>query len=262
MCLIILSFNVHPTYRLVLAGNRDEYYDRPTSCLSFWPDMPYILAGRDLKSQGTWLGVTLRGRFAAITNYRAPFSQIDDAPSRGLLVSDFLSGNESPKSYLEYIKTVGHRYNGFNLLAGEGSSLFYYSNKKNGIQIIKPGLHGLSNHLLDTSWPKVEKGKADLAGILSAGNELNIEDIFGMLGDRTHPSDTSLPDTGIGLSWERTLSPLFITSKEYGTRSSSILLMERNGNITFWERTFIPKGRGKPKNSKIEQKTQKFCFTI
>ena len=248
---------MHPLYRLILAANRDEYYDRHTAPLAFWGDVPQILAGRDLRHNGTWLGITRSGRIAAITNFRDPVLQIADAPSRGFLVSDFLASKESPKSYLEHVKQIGHRYNGFNLFVGDKSELFYYSNRGNSIHRTKPGLYGVSNHLLDTPWPKVAKGKFNLKELLDKKEKINPEDIFNILKDGSFPPNNMLPDTGVGLGWERILSPLFITSRFYGTRSSSIVLMERSGRIKFWERTFISDGV-----VSREEKTRKFSFDI
>jgi uncharacterized protein with NRDE domain len=240
MCLLLISYDMHPVYRIVLAANRDEYYNRPTAPLAFWNDMPDILAGRDLKRSGTWLGVTRTGRIAAITNYREPALRYENAPSRGHLVSNFLQGLESPENYLNHIKSSGHRYNGFNLIVGDWSGLFYYSNMADNIKKLKPGLFGLCNHLLDTPWPKVEKGKAAFSALLDGKQTIDIEDIFSILENRTFPPDDMLPDTGVGLSWERVLSPLFIFSPDYGTRSSSIVFVERTGKLTFAERTFDP----------------------
>lgn len=257
MCLIIFSYDMHPRYRLILAANRDEYYNRPTAPLCFWDDAPDILAGRDLKHNGVWLGVSRNGRIAAITNFREPDFQIENAPSRGLLVSNFLASKESPKTYIEHVKSIGHRFNGFNLFIGDRSELFYYSNRKNSIKKIEPGLYGVSNRFLDTPWPKVTKGKADLNKLLDNTYEIDSEDIFGILKDSNYPPDSELPNTGVGLSWERVLSPLFITSKFYGTRSSSVVLMERSHKITFLERTFISDGV-----VSREEKTRKFTFDI
>jgi uncharacterized protein with NRDE domain len=240
MCLLLISYDMHPVYRVVLAANRDEYYNRPTAPLAFWNDMPDILAGRDLKRSGTWLGVTRTGRIAAITNYREPALRYENAPSRGHLVSNFLQGLESPENYLNHIKSSGNRYNGFNLIVGDWSGLFYYSNMADNIKKLKPGLFGLCNHLLDTPWPKVEKGKAAFSALLDGKQTIDIEDIFSILENRTLPPDDMLPDTGVGLSWERVLSPLFIFSPDYGTRSSSIVFVERTGKLIFAERTFDP----------------------
>jgi len=241
MCLIFFSYNMHSDFRLILAANRDEFYDRPTKMLDFWEDAPDILAGRDMKEMGTWMGITRTGRFAALTNYRDPRSLKPDAPSRGLLVSDFLSGKDSAKQYLERVQALGHEYNGFNLLVGDAENLFYYSNKGTGIRKIFPGFYGISNHLLDTPWPKVEKGKAELA-ILFARKRIDIQAVFQVMADRTYPRDDMLPDTGAGLEWERILSPLFVSSENYGTRSSSVLLIGRTGETVFAERTHAPAG--------------------
>lgn len=257
MCLILFSYDMHPVYRLVFAANRDEYYNRPTSPLSFQEDTPHILAGRDLKHNGTWLGVTRTGRLAAITNFRDPEFKIADPPSRGLLISNFLDSEESPENYLKQVKSTGYKYNGFNILVGDKSKLFYYSNKGNRIQKINQGLYGLSNALLDTPWPKVKKGKAYLKKLVEEKEKINPEDIFSILRDNSSPPDNLLPDTGAGLSWERILSPLFITSRFYGTRSSSIIFIERNGNVTFFERTFVANGEVTK-----EEKTRKFSFKI
>lgn len=237
MCLIFFSYNLHPTYRLIVAANRDEFYERPTKSLDFWEDMPEILAGRDLKGMGTWMGITKTGRFAAITNYRDPRSQKTDAPSRGLLVSRFLSNDMSAESYLESLQAAGHEYNGFNLLVGDSNSLCYYSNKADGVRQILPGIYGLSNHLLDTPWHKVEKGKAALTTLFSE-KEINTDAIFEVLEDKEYPPDDRLPDTGVGLTWERILAPIFVRSENYGTRSSSVLLVKKMHDISFTERTF------------------------
>jgi len=257
MCLILFSYDTHPIYRMVLAANRDEYYSRPTAPAAFLDNSPNILGGLDLKHHGMWLGITRTGRFAAITNFRDPGLDMPDAPSRGFLVKDFLLGKESPQTYLKAIKSVGDQYNGFNLLVGDRAELFYYSNRGNRIQNIKPGTYGLSNHLLDTPWPKIAKGKGAMKILLENNKKVSTEDIYALLKDDAIPPDHLLPDTGVDLDWERTLSPLFITSEIYGTRSSSIVLIERGGEITFMERTFIPDG-GLPK----AEKTRKFSFKM
>jgi uncharacterized protein with NRDE domain len=248
---------MHPKYRVVLAANRDEYYDRPTAPIAFYDDLSGVLGGRDLKHHGMWLGITRSGRFAAITNYRGPGPNITDAPSRGFLVRDFLNGNKSPDTYLEHVKSMGHQYNGFNLLVGDQSELYYYSNRGNHIKKLKPGMYGLSNHLMDTPWPKITKGKSDLEKLLNGKKEIDPEDIFHILKDGSCPPDSMLPDTGVDLEWERILSPLFITSEVYGTRSSSIIFIEKKGGVTFLERTFIPDG-----GASKEEKTREFTFSI
>lgn len=244
MCLIIFAYRIHPEYPLILAANRDEFYERPAGPLSFWEEAPGVLAGRDLKKNGTWLGANLRGQIAAVTNYRDPSSRMEDAPSRGLLVSDFLKGPHSPKNYLDIITPRYNKYNGFNLILGNANRLFYCSNRGREMQAIEPGLYGLSNHLLNTPWPKVENGTAQLKRLLSAGKEIRPDDIFDFLSDRSFPPADLLPDTGVGQRWERVLSSIFIVSPVYGTRNSSIIFLNKTGKITFLERNFDASGRG------------------
>jgi uncharacterized protein with NRDE domain len=253
MCLIIFAYRIHPEYPLILAANRDEFYNRPASPLSFWKEAPDILAGRDLKSNGTWLGVNRRGQIAAVTNFRDPYSRIDNAPSRGLLTSDFLKGCHLPENYRDVIISRKNKYNGFNLIFGNADRLIYCSNRGRVAQEISPGLYGLSNHLLNTSWPKVEKGKACLKQLLSGSKEMCPDDIFDFLGNRSYTPDNLLPDTGVGQDWERTLSSIFVVSPTYGTRNSSILFFKETGEITFLERNF---------DSKIQGRTRTFRFWI
>ena len=229
---------IHPDYRLIVAANRDEFYNRPTAALDYWPDHSDVLAGRDLRANGTWLGVTRTGRLAAITNFREPEICLKNAPSRGLLIRDFLTGNSSPKHYLDTVSKTSHTYNGFNLIAGDPSGLYYYSNRDGRPQQLQAGLYGISNHLLDTAWPKIQRGKDLLRGQLTGRENIDTEKIWEILADRSQPIDEELPDTGVGLQWERILSPLFISSADYGTRSSSIVLMHYSERLTFMERTF------------------------
>ena len=237
MCLILIAVRSHPIYRLILTGNRDEYYDRPTSPASFWDEFPGLLAGRDLLEGGTWLGVARNGKMAAITNYRDSSRFKDIAPSRGKLVSGFLSGMQTPSEYIAGVCKDAEAYNGFNLVVGEKDQLFWYSNRGNKPRVLLPGIYGLSNSLLDTPWPKVQRGKEIFCSLLSQCDDLE-EPLFEMLADRTVPDDESLPDTGVGLEWERILSPLFIKSPGYGTRSSSLLFVDIEDRVVFIERTF------------------------
>ncbi|MBT8364803.1 MAG: NRDE family protein [Deltaproteobacteria bacterium] len=244
MCLILFSYQTHPAYPLILAANRDEFYNRPTSALAYWSDHPEVLAGRDLKGNGTWLGVSRSGRFAAITNYRDPTALIPDAPSRGILIQDYLVGNSSAQEYLDAVSKIGQRYNGFNLIAGDMGGLYYTSNRSAGVQQLRPGIYGISNRLIDTAWPKVQRGKALLHNQFKGRQNVNVEKILGILADRSQPADAELPETGVGLEWERMLAPMFIISPDYGTRSSSVILFDQSGEITFWERTFVKTDNG------------------
>jgi uncharacterized protein with NRDE domain len=237
MCLILFAYKVHPSYNLILAANRDEFYERPSSAADFWEDAPQVLAGRDLQEGGTWMGIDRAGRFAAITNYRDPASLKNNTPSRGGLVSAYLCGNQSAGDYLARISRQGQLYNGYNLIVGDRNELLTYSNRGER-QKLNPGIYGLSNHLLNTPWPKVLRGKKLLAATLNKkGAELE-EALFALLADRKIPADDKLPDTGIGLEWERMLSSIFIESPVYGTRSSTILLIGKNGRIKFVEKVY------------------------
>ncbi|MGD8342706.1 MAG: NRDE family protein [Desulfobacterales bacterium] len=244
MCLILFSYLTHPAYRLILAANRDEFYDRPTRALAYWSDHPEVLAGRDIKGGGTWLGVSRSGRIAAITNYRDPATLKTDAPSRGILIRDYLVGNSSPQDYLEAVSKIGQSYNWFNLIVGNTSGLYYTSNRSAGVQQLKPGIYGISNRLIDTAWPKVQRGKTMLQDQFDGCQNINAEKILDMLADRWQPADAELPETGVGLEWERILAPMFIVSPDYGTRSSSVILIHQSGEITFWERTFVKTDNG------------------
>lgn len=237
MCLILLAYRTHPDYELVVAANRDEYHDRPTARAAFWEEVPQVLAGRDLRKGGTWLGITRTGRIAALTNYRDPASSRQGAPSRGRLVSDFLLGQESAEGYLKAVAEKGGLYNGFNLLVGDRDDLWWYSNRGPGPLKVPAGVHGLSNHLLDTPWPKVSRGQAALAQGLSKRGIALEQGLLGLLQDRTPAHDPDLPETGVGPAWERILSPIFIARPAYGTRSSTVLLVSRAGAVTFVEKT-------------------------
>ena len=238
MCLLLLAVQKHPDYKLVLAANRDEYYDRPTAPAAFWNEAPHLLAGKDLRAGGTWLGITKQGRIAAITNYRDPTSMKTNAPSRGKLVSGFLLGQESPEHFLKGLAQDRDRYNGFNLIIGENDQLYWFSNRGDGTHKLSPGIYGLSNRLLDTPWPKLTRSKDAMARLLSKQKNPSQDALFQMLLDRTVADDDQLPDTGVGVEWERILSPIFITSPTYGTRSSTLIFIDRNNRLTFTEKTF------------------------
>jgi len=237
MCLILLSYKQHPVYPLVFAANRDEFYDRPSAPASFWEDRPELLAGRDLREGGTWFGITRQGRMAALTNYRDPASVKLQAPSRGWLVRDYLCSQEDAADYLKKLEKQADQYNGFSVILGDPFRLYYYSNRNTAIALT-PGLYGLSNALLNTPWPKAERGKRRLGELLSQTDNPLPEDLLSILRDQARPDDRLLPDTGIGLEWERILSSMFITSAIYGTRSSSLLLVDRKRQVTFIERIY------------------------
>lgn len=239
MCIILLGWRAHPRYRLVVAANRDEYFRRPTAAAAFWEDRSRILAGRDLEAGGTWLGITPGGRFAALTNYRA--DRKSDAPSRGKLVSGFLAGNAAPGDYLDAIAPRAGAYNGFSLLVGDAKSLLFLSNRGNGPTHVAPGVHGLSNHLLDTPWPKVEKGKAGLAALLKTA--FDPQAALALLDDSGRAPNDLLPSTGVSLEIEERLSAIRIPALGgYGTRSSTVLCIGERGEVDFRERSYREDG--------------------
>ena len=241
MCLILCSIEQHAKYRLVLASNRDEFLDRPTRPAAPWTQHAGMVAGQDLKAGGTWFGVTPSGRFGAVTNYRDRTTEKEQAPSRGKLVLDFISSSNAPDQFLGELHATAELYSGYNVLVGDSEQLWWYSNIKKEKELLSPGVHGLSNRFLNTPWPKVERGKEKLESLLKS-DEIVVEHVFAMLKDETRAPDELLPDTGVGLDWERPLSSMFIRMPNYGTRCSSLLLMDYDGRITFVERTYPADG--------------------
>ena len=237
MCLIAFAWKVHADYPLIVAANRDEWHDRPAAPAAWWSDHPNILAGRDLKAGGTWLGVTRNGRFAALTNFRDPSDRKTDAPSRGQLVSDYLIGTMSARDYLLDLREYAGKYQGFNLLAGDMNSLHYFSSRIGEIIKVPPGVHALSNHSLNEPWPKVEKTKSALGAALQGKMPWKARQvaIYAILSDTTPAPDDALPDTGVGLEWERVLSPAMIVGEKYGTRCSTVVSLAGNGEVRFQE---------------------------
>lgn len=235
MCLIFLAWRHHAAFPLVVAANRDEFYDRPTAPAAHWEDAPGVLAGRDLSGGGTWLGVTRSGRFAALTNHRGG-NPATDAPTRGHLVSDFLRSDAGSGAYVASLARRPAAYNGFNLLVGDREGLHWYSNRGGEARELEPGTYGVSNALLDTPWPKLTRGKGRFEELL-ARRDPDPGEMLDLLSDRRPADDESLPDTGIGLERERALSSIFISAGDYGTRSSTVLLVGVDGSIEFHERT-------------------------
>lgn len=237
MCLIFISVNSHPDYKLIVAANRDEFYKRKTAPAHFWEDYPHLVGGRDLEANGTWLGMSKGGKISMVTNYRDLRNLKPVAPSRGQLVSDYLLNGDKPDEYLQTISKRGHEYNGFNLVVGYPDELYYYSNYKEGIERVPEGIHGLSNHLFNTPWPKVIRGKEKFANAIES-TIVDPQELFDLLYDEQIAPDEQLPDTGIGLERERALSSMFIKSPDYGTRCSTVLLIDRDNNVQFTERIY------------------------
>ncbi|MBC7574205.1 MAG: NRDE family protein [Herminiimonas sp.] len=238
MCLIVFAWKLIPGAPLIAAANRDEFYDRPAAPASWWEDHPQVYAGRDLRGGGTWLGVSRAGRFAALTNIRAPSERRDGAPSRGALVADYLAGEDTPSEYVTRNKARTDDFNGFNLLIGDDHTMIWYSNRDHGDarngQPLEPGIYGLSNDRLDAPWPKVVRTKAQFASMLCQGAP---EDAyFDMLSDTTRASDCRLPKTGVSLEMERLLSAVCIESPTYGTRVSTVVQLRADKSVSLDER--------------------------
>lgn len=248
MCLITFAWDTHPAFRLVVAANRDELHARPAAPAHWWEDAPDVLAGRDLREGGTWMGITRGGRFAAVTNYRDPgFAQKADAPSRGALVADFLRGAADAEAYAHDLAMRAAAYNRFNLLVGDDGGLFYVSNRADGVRRLQPGVYGLSNALLDTRWPKVVRAKAAMADALRRADSAADgweSGLWELLADHVIAADDDLPDTGVGAERERLLSAPFIRGDVYGTRASTVLTVARDGQARLVERSVRPGEEG------------------
>ena len=244
MCLAVVALDAHPAFALVIAANRDEFHARPAAPAHWWDEG--WLAGRDLAGGGTWLGVTRAGRWALLTNVRDPARFDVQAPSRGALVTRVLADPGAVAAAIPAIVAAGGRHNGFNLLGGDAGDAHWASNRNAGARALGEGIHGLSNDLLDTPWPKVVRTKAAVAAWCGAdrgGGGRDLEPLFEMLRDRTAAADAELPATGIPLERERLLSAPFIVSDGYGTRCSTVLTLTADGAARFVERSFDPAGR-------------------
>lgn len=255
MCLLLIANNIHQEYKLVIAANRDEFYSRPALKAAFHDDAPGLLAGKDLEGGGTWLGMTKLGRFSAITNYRDFNRDIKtNAPTRGNLTTDFLLGKDNPEKYSAVLQENSHEYNGYNLVYGYVDDLYYFSNETNLAVKLEPGLYGLSNALLNTPWRKVTESKKLISDLI-ASDDLSKEKLFGILADRTIADDDQLPDTGIGMEREKELSSNFIKTPHYGTRCSTVILVDKNNNVSFTEKTY-PAGDGETSEATFEFKLE------
>jgi len=245
MCLVLVVWRVHPLYPCLIAANRDEFHARPAAPAAWWPvaspRQPQILAGRDLTAGGTWLGVTRTGRFAALTNYRDPARPRKNAPSRGALVASILESSAATSQELSRLAQIGADYNGFNIIFSDGERLGIYESVRGEGRELAPGIYGLSNHLLDTPWPKVRHAKNRLeAAVLDTADDPRA--ILALLRDDRAAPDEELPRTGVSLEWERLLSSAFVRARDYGTRCSTIIRIDRRRRACFDEWTWNADG--------------------
>jgi uncharacterized protein with NRDE domain len=238
MCLIVLAWRPGHAQPLLLAANRDEFYERPSQPLAEWPDMPGVFAGRDLQAGGTWLGVGPGGRVAALTNIRDP-GQAQGSRSRGELPLAFLAGSQSIEDFLQHLREQRRHYSGFNLLLGDMHQLWHFNSLEGRATALTEGVHGLSNADLNTPWPKLQRARDALRQRLDRPSP---ETLLELLADPTRAADTDLPHTGIGLTGERLLSSIFIASATYGTRASTALIINADGSRQLDERSFGSNG--------------------
>ena len=237
MCLIVFAYKTVSGTPLVFAGNRDEFYDRPTEQAHIWNTDPKMIAGKDKKAGGTWLGLSENGKIAAITNYRDMGQIKPNAPSRGHIVKNALISSQSTEQYLEHLKSVANEYNGFNLIAGNREKLFYFSNQTMQIEELKPGIYALSNALLNTPWPKSEWAKQRFKQILDSGDR-KPNHFFSMLKNSdTYPLE-KLPETGLSDEMEKAVSAVFIKTDGYGSRCSTVMQLYSDSTFYFEERTY------------------------
>jgi len=237
MCLIFLSYKQNKNYPLVVLANRDEFYKRPTQSAHYWEGNPNILAGKDLEGGGTWMGITKNGYMSMLTNYRDIANIKPNAPTRGKLVSDYLQSEQNPKEYLLALSKTGSNYNGYSLITGSFNDPWYYSNYGNKVAQLGTGLYGLSNALLDSKWPKVETGKSMLAPLL-VQEKIDKESLFNLMTNTVMAEESHLPETGLPLEKEKAISPMFINIEGYGTRCTTLILVDKNGKVDFTERQY------------------------
>ena len=248
MCLIAVAWKVHPRFPLALIANRDEAHARPTAAAGFDTRHPDVYGGRDLAQGGGWLMASTRGRLAAVTNVRTGPRPPDAPRSRGALVRAFAGGEVAAMPWLASLMPTAPTYGPFNLLAWDGEALGFASNHPEpDFAAVAPGTHAMSNGAFDAAWPKSTHATraldAWLASPLAEGamDRAALAPLLDALADTTVAPDTALPDTGIGLALERALSPPFVLGREYGTRCSTVVLVEDSA-ITFVERRFGPEG--------------------
>nr|WP_136252327.1 NRDE family protein [Ningiella ruwaisensis] len=238
MCILFIAVDQHPDYPLIVAANRDEFHARPTQPSGFWEQYPQVLAGKDLQAGGSWMGVSRAGKLAALTNIRSSGKEREQAISRGELVMNYLIDDMSASDYHKVLSQSATQYNGYNLLFGELEHLQVYNNFEDSIYSLTKGIYGLSNANLNAPWPKLDLGRSELAKYCQQTDVFNVEHLFKLLSNNTKAQDEVLPQTGVPLEWERKLSSIFIESPDYGTRSSTVLLLDRYRQVFWQERSF------------------------
>jgi uncharacterized protein with NRDE domain len=243
MCLLVVAWQTHPRYRLIVAGNRDEFHERPAAPLGWWSDAPGVLAGRDLRAGGTWLGLSRSGRFGLVTNFRDADATVRaDAPSRGELVPAYLRNGSGATPYLDELQQRATQYAGFNLLLGDATGLHYYTNVGGTTpRVLSPGIYGLSNHRLDEPWPKLVRTRERFAAALRNPDPAPAA-LLDLLGDTTPAAFDTAPDAGLPADLERALSAPFVRHERYGTRCSTVVLVTQDGSTTVYERRFESSG--------------------
>ncbi len=244
MCLLVVAWQAHPRYRLIVAANRDEFHERPTEAMARWPDPDGIVAGRDLRAGGTWLGMDRLRRFGIVTNFRELQRPAPAAPSRGNLIPDYLRREEGARRYLDDLESRASEYSGFNLLLADRESLWYASNRANSFsRPLSPGIYGLSNEFLDTPWPKLQRVRRRFDPLVMQPGGFDTDELFAILCDPTQAGiDEQLPDTGLSPEWEQLLSSPFVRNPDYGTRCSTLVLLEASGRVALTERRFDRSG--------------------
>lgn len=238
MCILFIAIEQHQDYPLIIAANRDEFFDRPTMASHFWEQDSDLLAGKDEMAGGTWMGATKQGRIASLTNIRDPKRMMDNARTRGELVKNFLTSDVSKQNYYDELRSSAPQYNGYNLLFGNWDDLVVYNNHLDTYESLKKGVYGLSNANLNSPWPKINKGMQALDAYCYDGHDIDPEVLFALLQDRHIADDELLPKTGVPLEWERKLSSIFINTEGYGTRSSTVLMVDKHQHLFWYERTY------------------------
>lgn len=255
MCILFIAVNEHRDYPLIVAANRDEFFKRPTSQSDFWQENPDILAGKDLQAGGTWMGINKNGRFSALTNVRDPHRIDPKAVTRGELVANFIKDETTNQAYLKQLVDSRERYNGYNLLFGDWHDLWVYNNHQNKLEQLGDGVFGLSNADLNSPWPKINKGVTNLREYCQLSQPIDEDILFALLRDDTQAEDEILPKTGVPIEWERKLSSIFIKSEDYGTRSSTLLMIDKHNRLSWQERSFDNQGNVfATKNYKFQMK--------